>query len=1203
MGGSMVIGDISRLKQVSSGKTNPSEKKVGKLHLAVRNGNIDVVNALIARGVNVNAVDEYGYTPLYLAVQNGYTEIVKALIAGKANVDAMDKTYKYTPLYWAARNGYIEIVKVLIAGKASVNTANKYGYTPLHEAAQNGYIEIVGILILGKADVNTADEYGYTPLHGATQNGHIDVVNALIAGKANVNVVDAHGCTPLYLAAKHGNAEIVKALIEKGADPLLGNKDHIDLKRLIEVIKNNSSEHPKKAEETQQREEQVDNEYEFLKYSLLFRNGCPLIGNVRRDAFYSLLCTWFAYTSDLTPKQRELDKKLLSVLKLDKELLSIIKGFSCSGDRDKDTLRDFLLKNKDDDDLKYILNLTRGESKLTILHVVSSMDSKLAEEYVDLLLGGGANPNIKDDKGKIPLHYASYNNIGSLIKAGADPNMEDNEERTPLHSAAGVGDEKSVSTLLEHGANSNKKNKQGKIPLQVAIDNHNYHVEECFLTDNQERLWKELSLIVKSSFSNTGFTELKEFLSKYENTPDLKRILNLRDHKGKSKILLLTKAPYYEPSHEKVERLLLEAGAIDYKGLDRKEHLPKSGTLWDNLILNQQKKLKMFLDVVGKAQDMNQLEQIVNKAIESGVRFNFLIHLGEVMYQDTFNFTDCVMQKISILKKSSKVENDIEVASGIVCRLVSKGAGLYNWSSIGVLDTLKSEFKDHTTNMKKANESYLNLTQKFVQIAKSAATGRVKDAKMDNSTFYLEYSEESTIDVAKITDGARDLGLTQGEIKYGRDIIKIGKSEVEIITANGIRHYTDLAEVSNKEEILEKFKNCKEELGKNCLLGGYLVYNAIELGYFERSGKLCQPSETMSSPVQQSHGYELKVAQPTKQQLLQDLRNVESNVIKKEKDFDTKTHLIDIFKILYKLLGDKENVSRTDLANVAEKESKRLGLEGRYNWNELFGLEKAVSQNIEQEGSSLPLSSDLYRQDKLASSVNDKVEKCTTEGDGNCFFHAVFGDNSSDVYRADRAQDMRMEWHKFLSQFESLDDPTMPGALKERLLLVLHNVFPTEGLHFCTSNLYKRYLNEISKQDYFVYVEEVPILASLANIEVEIHYTQKLPNKIKPDPSMINANYKRNQELWGSKEKETIYLESKHYSRAKVMAQSQKQMQEQRNVPCSNLLSCSAEEAKFNQRRSPQQKHWAVKEGVKAPVKPINPNLIENGRSVEKWAR
>ncbi|WP_341822370.1 ankyrin repeat domain-containing protein [Wolbachia endosymbiont (group A) of Clivina fossor] len=857
------------------------------LHFAAQMGHTEIVNALIENGAHVNVVGGDKCTPLHLAIENGHTEIEKALIENGAIVD------EHTLLRFAAKNGYTEMVNTLIGKGVNVNAVDIMGYTSLHFAAKNGHTEVVNALIENGANVEAVviDGHRYTPLHFAAQMGHTEIVNTFIENGANVNVLsESDKVTPLYLAVQSGHAEAVKALMKKGADPLLENKSYRTLKRLIELIKNNSLEHlPKKAEKTTTggEEEQVDDEYELLKYSLLFRKGYSLIDTVRKDTFDNLICTWFADVSGLTPKQNELNKKLLSILK-------DLPYLSDESYRDKDILRDFLRENKDDDDLKYILNLTRGESELTILHVISSMDGKLVEKCVDLLLEAGANPNIKDDRGKIPLHYASYNNIGSLIEAGADPNAQDSEERTPLHYAASIGDEKSINVLLEHGADSSKKDKQEKTPLQVATDNHNYHVERHFLTDNQKRLCQEFGRIVDAS---TDFTELKVFLNKYKNTQDLKRILNLRDREGKSEILLNLRIIFYsrhfrycETPYEEAKRLLLEAGAIDYERLDRKEHSPESGTLWDNLILNQQQKLKMFLDRVGEAQDMNQLEQVVNKAIESGVRFNFLVRPGEMMYQDTYNFTDYVIKRVSGLKKNPKV------ASDIICKLVSKGAVLHNLSSIDVIDTLESEFKDHKTNMKKAHEECFNNTFKFMEIVKSAATGRVKNAKMDNSTFYLEYSEDSTINVAKITDGARSLGLTQGEIEYGRDIIRIGKSEVEIITANGIRHYTDLADGSdivltfytslgelevrlypdmrnkdlirvevNNQDLLKQLKDCKEEIGKNCSFGGYLVYDAIEQGYFERSGKLMR-SEAMS----QSNG---KIGPLTK---LDEIRGVSS---------------------------------------------------------------------------------------------------------------------------------------------------------------------------------------------------------------------------------------------------------------------------------------------------------------------------------------
>nr|WP_253308777.1 hypothetical protein [Rickettsia endosymbiont of Ceutorhynchus assimilis] len=316
-----------------------------------------------------------------------------------------------------------------------------------------------------------------------------------------------------------------------------------------------------------------------------------------------------------------------------------------------------------------------------------------------------------------------------------------------------------------------------------------------------------------------------------------------------------------------------------------------------------------------------------------------------------------------------------------------------------------------------------------------------------------------------------------------------------------------IVEVSNKEEVLEKFEGHEEELGEDCELGNCCVYDAIEQGYFKRSGKLMRPEVISESNNKWAEHEESRrdsreeIAR--RHELLQDLRNIESNIVKKEKNFNIKTHLVDIFKTLSRFYEEKGDISKTDLANTAEKESKRLGLEGRYNWNELFSLEKKVPQNIEQK---LPLSKD-FRQNNLAFSMSDKIVKYPTERDGNCFFHAVFGSSNPDVYQTDKAQKMRQEWHKFLSQFESLSDLKMPKLLKERLSLVFCNVFPEKGQDdLYNGDLYKKYLNEINRQDYFIYIEEVPILASLANIEIEIYYTQKLPDKIKPNPDMINAS-------------------------------------------------------------------------------------------------
>lgn len=55
------------------------------------------------------------------------------------------------------------------------------------------------------------------------------------------------------------------------------------------------------------------------------------------------------------------------------------------------------------------------------------------------------------------------------------------------------------------------------------------------------------------------------------------------------------------------------------------------------------------------------------------------------------------------------------------------------------------------------------------------------------------------------------------------------------------------------------------------------------------------------------------------QQLIIDLPKIEVNTIKKEKNLDFRTALIQLFKSLYELLRGKQSISKKNLADAAEK--------------------------------------------------------------------------------------------------------------------------------------------------------------------------------------------------------------------------------------------------------------------------------------------
>ncbi|GFR13618.1 ankyrin repeat-containing protein [Trichonephila clavata] len=157
------------------------------------------------------------------------------------------------------------------------------------------------------------------------------------------------------------------------------------------------------------------------------------------------------------------------------------------------------------------------------------------DRTVDLLLKAGADPSIKNDRGQTPLHYAvtGYDSIVSLIEAGVHPDIQDIEGRAALHYAAGISCGEAIELLVEKGAKRDILDKQGKTPLQVAIDDDSYDddVAEYLCTNNQKRLKEELYNVVYKHKDSSDYIVkltkgLKEFLHKYKGNQDLEVVLN-----------------------------------------------------------------------------------------------------------------------------------------------------------------------------------------------------------------------------------------------------------------------------------------------------------------------------------------------------------------------------------------------------------------------------------------------------------------------------------------------------------------------------------------------------------------------------------------------------------------------------------------------------------------------------------------------------
>lgn len=168
---------------------------------------------------------------------------------------------------------------------------------------------------------------------------------------------------------------------------------------------------------------------------------------------------------------------------------------------------------------------------------------------------------------------------------------------------------------------------------------------------------------------------------------------------------------------------------------------------------------------------------------------------------------------------------------------------------------------------------------------------------------------------------------------------------------------------------------------------------------------------------------------------------------------------------------------------------------------------------------------------KLSSS---QVVKYDTAGDGNCFFHAVFGDGSSVVYRTDKAKEMRQEWYRFLRQFKSLIDPEMPDALKKHLRTFFVDILSNTGEVLNAPKEMKELIGETNKKVNDIINESAKRTKALKNNIIEkFSEDEKFCNEIyEVIKQATNANNERNaqqrdllsiEDLLKTENEETLY--------------------------------------------------------------------------------
>lgn len=177
----------------------------------------DVVQYLIDKGVDINAVDINEWTPLHLASFCGKVDNVETLINNGAKLDSVTLDGR-TPLHLAIQKDHVQVVdKLLATGRYNSQT------NLLHSAAWENSIESLKLL-LDKFPVDDLDYHSKTPFMIAVENDRPIIAKMLLERGAKLVIPTIQDESVLHYSVRWNQIDWLKLYLEQGMDPNLKNK-------------------------------------------------------------------------------------------------------------------------------------------------------------------------------------------------------------------------------------------------------------------------------------------------------------------------------------------------------------------------------------------------------------------------------------------------------------------------------------------------------------------------------------------------------------------------------------------------------------------------------------------------------------------------------------------------------------------------------------------------------------------------------------------------------------------------------------------------------------------------------------------------------------------------------------------------------------------------------------------------------------------
>ncbi|KAF8193116.1 ankyrin repeat-containing domain protein [Mycena galopus ATCC 62051] len=402
------------------------------LYICCQQGYWECVPHLLANGAVINIEGEDG-NPLSLAAARGPFEIVQLLLEKGADINAIGGKYG-SALGVASWQVKLEIVQLLLEKGAEINLAGGECGSALGAASCGGKLEIVQLLLEKGADINLAGGEWGSALGAASYVGELEIVQLLLEKGADINLTGGKWGSALGAASYEGELKIVQLLLEKGADinlaggvwgSALGAASYEGELEIVQLLLEKGAD--------------INLADELETVQLLLEKGADI--NLAAGKWGSALGA-ASYEGELEIVQLLLEKG--ADINLARGKCGSALGAASYGG-ELETVKLLLEKGAE-------INLAAGKWGSAL--GAASYRGKL--EIVQLLLKKGADINLAAGKWGSSLGAASYRGkleiVQLLLEKGADINLAAGEYGTALGAASFGGEREVVQLLLEKGA-------------------------------------------------------------------------------------------------------------------------------------------------------------------------------------------------------------------------------------------------------------------------------------------------------------------------------------------------------------------------------------------------------------------------------------------------------------------------------------------------------------------------------------------------------------------------------------------------------------------------------------------------------------------------------------------------------------------------------------------------------------------------------